>query len=433
MESSIIGLSGTLAMITLVLLGFPVFISMCLISILGLWLLGGLDFMLVQFTTGPFNITASYSFAVIPLFVLMGMFAGESKIGEWAYDGIRRWLGRVRGGLLIATILGNMVFGACSGMSTAGTAVFAKIALPELRKARYNESISLACLTAAGSLSSLIPPSMPILLFSILTNVSIGMAFMAGIGPGLLMAIIYSAIIFILGTIKPAYFPVLKESYTIKQRLKGVLLLLPILFLFLIVIGGIYTGIFTPTTGGAIGSVTALIFALTSGTSIMRILRCLWEAAKANGRIFPIIMSAVMFSRFITLSELPQQVGMWIEKSALSPFSVYALCMGFYLLIGCFMDVPSVIFITSPVVFPLLTNLGYDPLVVVIAYVFMAETAGLTPPFGLGVFFLSSLLNVPSTKIFRSIWPFVISNGIIVLFIGWVPTIVTLLPHMLYR
>ncbi|MEM2567368.1 MAG: TRAP transporter large permease subunit [Candidatus Bathyarchaeia archaeon] len=429
----LIGLVGTVFMILMVLVGIPVFVSMCVVSIVGLWLIGGWDFMLIQFTTGPFNVSASYQFAVIPLFVLMGMLAGESKVGTWAYEAIRRWIGKLRGGLLIATIFGNMAFGACSGMSTAGTAVFAKIALPELKRAGYDEGISMGCITAAGSLSSLIPPSMPILLFSILCNVSIGKAFMAGIGPGILMAILYSAVILLYARFKPNAFPILETKYDVSSRIKGLVLLAPIMVLFLIVIGGIYAGVFTPTVGGAIGSVAALLLALISGTSLKAIIQCLWNAARANGRIFPIIMSAMMFSRFIALSELPQQVGVWIQKSGLSSFSVYMMCMAFYLCIGCFMDVPSIIFITSPIVFPLLTNMGFDPLVVVISFVFMAETAGLTPPFGLAVFFLSSLLNVHSTKIFRAVWPFVIVNIMIVILFGAYQDIVTMIPKLLYK
>uniref|UniRef100_A0A7C2K269 TRAP transporter large permease subunit n=1 Tax=candidate division WOR-3 bacterium TaxID=2052148 RepID=A0A7C2K269_UNCW3 len=432
MSNFVIGLMGMVIMILMILIGIPVFVSLAIVSIIGMWLVGGLDFMLIQFTTGPFNISASYQFAVIPLFVLMGMFAGESKIGEWAYEGFKRWIGKKRGGLLIATVAGNAVFGACSGMSTAGTAVFAKIAFPQLKQVGYQESFSLACLVASGSLSSLIPPSMPILLFSILTGVSIGQAFIAGIGPGILMVIIYSILIYAYAIFRPSYFPIVKVKYHVKDKIKGFILMIPILGLFTIVIGGIYAGIFTPTVGGAVGSVTALLFALISGTQFKRIYESLWDSVKAIGRIFPIIMSAIMYSRFIAVTELPQVIGDYILRFEIPKFYIYLLSMGFYLIIGCFMDVPSIIFITSPIVFPLLTQIGYDPLVVVIAYVFMAETGGLTPPFGLGVFFLSSLLNIPSIVIFRNIWIFVGANLLIIILIGLIPEIVTLLPRLLY-
>nr|WP_277999074.1 TRAP transporter large permease [Moorella sulfitireducens] len=419
-------------MISMVLVGIPIFISMGVMAFIGFWLIGGPEVALNYFTTGPYNIVAQFSFAVLPMFLLMGVLAGESGVGEGAYDTARKWLGRLRGGLLMATIGGNALFGACCGVSIAGNVIFGKLALPELQKYGYDRRLSLGCITAAGALSSLIPPSMGILIFSILTNVSVGRALVSGIVPGLITALVYCVLIFVIGVLRPARIPAAELKITWAERLGSLKLILPILGLFFLVIGGMFFGVFPATVAGAIGSFGVLIYAIARRMEPRRIGKCFWDSAVMNAQFFPIIVSGFLFSRFVALSGLAQNFADLITRVNLPPFAVFWLVVVFYIFCGCVMDLPSILIITIPIVFPLLTSLGFDPYVIVITLVFMGEIAGLTPPIGMNVFAVSALLRIPPDEIFRGVLPFFIADVILVALFSAVPVLVTFLPNLLY-
>ncbi|MGI9951901.1 TRAP transporter large permease [Moorellaceae bacterium AZ2] len=432
-HEAIIGLVCFILMIGMVLVGIPIFISMGVMAFIGFWLIGGPEVAWNYFTTGPYNIVAQFSFAVLPMFLLMGVLAGESGVGEGAYEAARKWLGRLRGGLLMATIGGNALFGACCGVSIAGNVIFGKLALPELEKYGYDRRLSLGCITAAGALSSLIPPSMGILIFSILTNVSVGRALVSGIVPGLITAAVYCAMIRVIGAFRPELVPAAEIKVTWAERLSSLKLILPILGLFFLVIGGMFFGVFPATVGGAIGSFGVLIYALARRMEFRRIGKCFWDAAVMNAQFFPIIVSGFLFSRFVALSGLAQNFADLITQVNLPPLAVFWLVVIFYIFCGCVMDLPSIIIITIPIVFPLLTGLGFDPYVIVITLVFMGEIAGLTPPIGMNVFAVSALLRISPDEIFRGVWPFFIADVLLVALFSAFPVLVTFLPNLLYR
>lgn len=432
MSAAAIGITFFLVMMVLIFLGVPIFVSLMVCSCAGLFLLGGAPLMVTTFSTVPINQAASYSFAVLPLFMLVGTLAGETGIAGGAYSAMNRWMGRQRGGILIATVAANAIFGACSGISVAGNVVFGKIAMPELEKHGYDRKTSLGCIVAAGSLSSLIPPSIVILIFTIMSDLSIGRALMGGIGPGLLLALLLVVIIKLIGILRPGKIPEPnRERIPVLEKIKTLRLLLPILALFSIIIGGSFLGWFPATVGGAIGAVAVIIYAFARRMSIKRILYAIWDGAVMNAGMFPIIVAGAMFGRFITFSGLASSLAAAISRIHLPAYCVFLLVVVFYIFCGCVLDIASIIIITHPIVFPLLTGLGFDPYVLVIVLVFMAELAGMTPPIGMNVFATSSALRIKAEEIFAGVVPFFCVELAVVLLIGIFPQIVTFIPNLL--
>jgi C4-dicarboxylate transporter DctM subunit len=419
---TIVGFAGFAIMLIMVLSGIPIFVSMLSVCFVGFMLLGGWTFTLTQFMQAPFTLAASYSFAVLPLFMLLGVLAGETGVGEGAYNSVEKWTAKMPGGLMMATVGGNALFGAVSGMSIAGNMVFCKIAMPELVKHGYDKSLSMGVITASGALNCLIPPSMPIIIFCVLTNYSIGRSLMAGVGPAILLLVLLCCAILVLHRIWPNKVPgAAAFGITWMDRLKSLKLLLPVLGFFVVVIGGTYWGWFSATVAGAIGSMILIIYGLFRGISLKYMIKATWEACVMNAGFFPIIIAGTMFSRFISLSRLPDHLADWITTVNVPP---YVFC-------GAIMDIASIIIITIPVVVPLLTSVGFDPYVLVIVLVFVGEMAGLTPPIGMNVFAVANALRVDPGVIFKGIWPFFIVEFIVALILPVVPQITTFIPNVL--
>ena len=339
----------------------------------------------------------------------------------------------MRGGLLMATVGGNAVFGAVSGMSLAANMVFAKIAMPQLRRAKYDENLSMGCIVASGCLDNLIPPSMAIIIFCVLVgNLSIGRALMSGLGPAILLMILLCLVIYVIARVQPHKIPPVGDvHYTWKERLGSLKLLLPVAGFFILVIGGTFWGIFPATVGGAIGSVILVVYGLVKRVPVKKMARAAWEACVMNGGIFPIIIAGTMFSRFIALSRLPFHLNEWITSINMTPFAVFMIVLVFYVFMGCIMDIASIIIITIPVIFPLLQGLGFDPYVLVIVMVFVGEMAGITPPIGMNVFATASALRVDPGRIFRGVVPFFAVEFVTAIVLAAVPVIVTFIPDLL--
>ncbi len=435
-EQAIIGLVSFIGMFAMVLMGIPIFVSMLTASFIGFWMIGGQVFALTQFTSAPVNLAASYTFAVLPLFMLLGVLAGETGIAEDAYSSAKKWIGRVRGGLLMATVGGNAIFGACSGISISGNVVFGKIAMPELERHGYDKRVSMGCITAAGALSTLIPPSMGILIFSILTDISVGRALTGGIGPGLLTGVLICLMILIISWISPDKIPGVNRDeprVSILEKLKTIRFLLPIFALFTLIVVGTYKGFFPATVGGAIGSFAVILYAFARRMPVQRIARAVWEAVVINAGIFPIIIGGTIFSRLIALSGLADSFAHIITSLQMPPMIIFLIVLLFYIFCGCVMDIISILIITIPIVFPLLVSLGFDPYVICIVLVFITEIAGLTPPIGMNVFAVSNVLKVDPVEVFKGVLPFFIVEFVMVILIALFPQIVTFIPSLLMK
>lgn len=432
-STAVIGIVIFIVMVVMVLLGIPIFVSMLTCSFVGFYLIGGMNMVNIQFLQAPFTLGANYTYAVLPLFMLVGTLAGETGIAGGAFDAMQKWLGRIKGGLLFALVGSNAVFGACSGISVAGNVVLGKIAMPELEKNHYDRKLSLGTIVGAGSLSSLIPPSVPIIMWCLLTNLSIGTTLMYGLSLGLIMIVILCVAIKIYITIFPKRVPGKDqlEKVSMKDKLISLKYLIPFVLVFALIVGGSLTGLFPSTVAGAVAAVALIIYALIKRVPVKRIMHCIWDAAVMNAGIFPIIIAGSIFSRFVTLTRLADNLANVIAQSHLPALAVFTLVVLFYVFCGCVMDIASTVIITVPIVFPLLTGLGYNPYIICVVLVMLCDCAGMTPPIGMNVFAVSNALRIKSGEIFKGVLPFFCVDIVAIFLCAIFPQIVEFLPVLL--
>lgn len=443
--AAIIGALSFVVLLILIFNGVPVFVSLLSTAFCGLLILNGGDITLVyaQLTKTPFTVSASFDYAVVPMFILVGTLASLTGIAEGAFRAMHAWLGRIKGGTLFTVIGADAVFGACSGVSSAANIVFSRLALPELRTQGYDERYALGCITAAGALSALIPPSMGILIFCLVTpspvafngmnvTVSVGTALTCGILPGIVVALLLCGTVRLVGFIHKDSVPeASKEKIPMREKLISLKLLIPILCLFALIIGGCMLGWFSATVGGAIAAMACCIYAVAKRIPIKQVLASIWEAATMEGSIFAIIMAGQVFSRFIAQTRLASFLSELLLGLQAPAFVVFMIITLFYLGAGCIMNMVPLIIITAPVVFPVLCALGYSPYAVIISLVFMVEIAGMTPPIGMGVYMVSNAVQMDSAKIFRGCVPFFLTEYAVVVLIGIFPDLITWLPSAL--
>jgi C4-dicarboxylate transporter DctM subunit len=428
----LIGLCCFIGMILLVLVGVPIFISLLSAAAIGFWLVGGSTLFFTQFTNAPYNITSDYTFAVIPLFILMGTLAGASGVAEGIYTAAVKWVGRFRGGLAIATVGSATLLGACISDPGSTSAVLSKIALPELTKYRYDKKISLGCIAGSGPIACLIPPSIMVIIVCILTQLSVGKLLVAGIIPGILTAIAYFIGIIVIAKRRPETMPKVEILVSWKDKFLSLLPIWPVIFLFVIMIGGIYAGVFPPTLGGAIGAAGVFIFGLCKRKRILTLLNCFLETTLINAQLFIIVISGFLFSRFLVVSGMVDTFVSWIIVSGLPPLGVMAGFVVVLLFLGCIVDPMSMMIITVPAIFPTLTTLGFDGIAVGIIIVMLVNIAVLTPPLGMTVFITAAVAEVDTMEVFRGVMPFMFLSLVVLWLVILFPHIATWLPGLMY-
>ena len=427
-----VGLLTFIGMFVVLMLGIPIFICLFAAAFVGSWLIGGPIYTLQQFASAPYHISSSYTFAVVPLFILMSVLAANCGIAQSAYDAARKWLGGLRGGLLMVTVGAAGIFGAACGSSIATSAVFAKTALPELKKYRYDRSVSMGCIVAGGSLDALIPPNVGTIIVCILVDASIGKALVAGIIPGIILAFLLMMTILVIGFIKPKAIPKLDIKVSWKERFSSLALILPVIFIVILIIGGMYFGVFPPTVGGAMGSVGVLLVAIIRRTGIKVISHSFYEAVLLNAQLFPLIISGFLFARFMALSGLPKALLQLIIDAHFPPLALMLIVVIFYLFIGCVLEFMSMAVITLPIVYPLLLGVGFDPIATVIILVFLSEIALITPPIGMSAFVVAGVADVSPEVVFRGVLPFFITCIVMLWVLVFFPDISTWLPNLFY-
>lgn len=427
-----VGLCTFIGMLVLIFLGVPLFISMAAAAIIGSLLVGGLDYTFQQFAAAPYFITSTFTFAVVPLFVLMSVLAADCGVAEAAYDVAYKWMGKLRGGLLIATVVASAIFGAACGIFLASAAVFAKIALPELEKRKYDKTLSMAYIATSGTLAVLIPPSVPIIIFCILLDVSIGRTLVAGIIPGIILCLLLCLSAILTGIFKPQTMPTIDVRLSWKERFSSLTLIGPVAFLVAIVIGGMYFGVFAPTVGGAIGSAGVLLIAFVRRIKLSKIAHSFYETILINAQLFPLLISGFLFARFILLSGLSDNLMQIIAEANVPPLVLMLMVVIFYLFVGCVLEFLSMAVITLPLVFPLLTGVGFDPIATVIVVIMLSQIATITPPIGLAVFVVASIADVKPESIFRGVLPLFFVCLALTWLIIFFPEIATWLPSLFY-
>jgi len=424
-----LGISGLLLMFLLLLLGLPVAVVMLLIGYVGVSCLCGLSAGLNMVAMVPYSNVTEYGWIVLPLFVLMGNIVGEAKFAQDVYNTANAFLGRFPGGLAMATVGACAGFAAACGDSLSTAVTIGSVALPEMRRYKYDPKLATGTVAAGGTLGILIPPSLGFIVYGIITEQSIGALFMAGIFPGIMLALLFIFTIYFLAQKGPS--PAVSGS-SLREKIISLKGSLPILALFISVIGGIYIGIFTPIEAGAVGAFMAILIAL-----IMRRLlswqafgRAVKNAVILNNAVFFIFIGAMVLGHFITVSNIPMIVSDIFITLPIGRWGVLGLVLLMYIILGCIMNIIPAMIITLPMVFPALLALGFDPIWLGVVMVITMEMGQITPPVGINVYGIASVApDVPMGSIFKGILPFflmmLLAIGILVLF----PDIATILPN----
>lgn len=429
MSPEVTGIIGIIFLFLLLAFRMYIGMAMAIVGFLGLWFLIGLDPAMGILGITPLAEGSSYTLSVIPLFVLMGQFAFVSGISTDIYKTVYTWMGHMKGGLAMATILACAGFAAICGSSLATGATMGMAAIPEMKKYRYDDRLSTGCVAAGGTLGILIPPSIGFIIYGLLTEVSIGKLFMAGLIPGILLAILFIITVFIQCSINPKMGPRgQKTSFATKIRsLSGTW---GMLLLFIIVMGGIYKGIFTPTEAAGVGAFGAFLISVLKGKmSREKLLACLMESGKTTAMIFLIIIGANIFSTFLGLARLPMGLADFVTGLALSRMVILSGIIVIFLLLGCVMDCYAIMILTVPIIFPVIKEMQFDPVWFGVLMVIVLEVGLITPPVGLNVFVLKSAApDVPLTVLFRGIGPFLIAALFAIFLIIVFPQIALFLP-----
>ena len=373
-----------------------------------------------------------WEYVALPLFILMGEILYRSGISEKLFKSLVPWLYRLPGGLLLMNIVSCTLFAAVSGSSAATTATVGRITLAEFDKLGYDRRLAMGSLAGAGTLGFLIPPSLIMIVYAILAEVSIGKMFMAGIFPGLLLSGIYSSYIIYRGIRNPEIAPKTQESYSWKERLVGLKDLAPTVILILMVLGSIYGGVATPTEAAALGVLGATVFAFLNRQMNMKILfECLVGAVKTNAMIMMIVVGAGFLSRVMGFLGIPAAITRTITEMGLSPYMLMILLGGFYVLLGCLLDGFSIVVMTLPIALPMVTAAGFDPIWFGIYLILMVEVSQITPPVGFNLFVIQGLTDEPIVQIAKYALPFfflmLLTTAILTIF----PEIALFLPDLM--
>jgi tripartite ATP-independent transporter DctM subunit len=373
-----------------------------------------------------------WEYVALPLFILMGEILYRSGISEKLFKSLVPWLYRLPGGLLLMNIVSCTLFAAVSGSSAATTATVGRITLAEFDKLGYDRRLAMGSLAGAGTLGFLIPPSLIMIVYAILAEVSIGKMFMAGILPGLLLAGIYSSYIIYRGIRNPAIAPRTQESYSWRERLVGLKDLAPTLLLILMVLGSIYGGVATPTEAAALGVLGATVFAFLNRQMNLKILfECLVGAVKTNAMIMMIVVGAGFLSRVMGFLGIPATITQAITEMDLSPYMLMIILGGFYILLGCLLDGFSIVVMTLPIALPMVTAAGFDPIWFGIYLILMVEVSQITPPVGFNLFVIQGLTGEPILNIAKYALPFFFLMLLTTVILTIFPDIALFLPDLM--
>jgi len=413
-------------LVVLLVLGIPVGLTLLLVGGVGYIWVSGLEPMLNYMNSAPYFQAANYSLSVIPLFILMGQFATGSGLSTGIFNAAAAWLGHRRGGIAMAGIGACAAFGSICGSSLATAATMAHVSLPEMKRLNSSGRLATGSLAAGGTLGILIPPSVVLVVYAILTEQSIGKLFLAAMAPGVLAALGYMLAIAIVVRFDPKAGPAAPKA-SLATRLKTLGELLPVIIVFVVVRGGIYGGFFTPTEGAAVGAAATGVIAFANGMRLQGIVECLLGTASLTAMIFLILIGADLFNGFLAITQMPNQAAAAIAGSGFSPMTVLLLILLFYIALGCVMDSMSMILITIPVLFPIVMGLDYglshehQAIWFGILVLIVVEMGLITPPFGLNVFVINSMApGVPLSESFRGVLPFLASDfirvGVLIVF-----------------
>ncbi|MFC1533293.1 TRAP transporter large permease [Thermodesulfobacteriota bacterium] len=428
-----VGLIAFVCLFILITLGTPVGLAMMVIGFSGLLVFLSVPAALSMLTFIPYETIASYSLSVMPLFLFMANVAFVSGITRDLYNLASKWLGHQRGGIAMATVGASAGFAAVSASSIATAATMGLIAIPEMKRLKYDPGLATGSVAAGGTIGILIPPSGLLIIYGILTEQSIGQLFVAGVVPGILEAVFYMFTIYLLCLRKPSLGPRgLKTSF--KEKIMAFGGCGEMVALVLLVLGGLIIGWFTPTEAGGVGAFGAIVFSLLRGRmNWQKFKQALVETMLTTGMIYFILIGAFIFNNFLALTTIPAQLANYIGGMQLPPLVIMSLMIGLYIFLGCIMDAFAMILLTIPIFFPLATSLGFHPIWFGIIIVRVVEMGMITPPIGINVYTIAGVApDVPMQTIFKGILPFFVADIFHVALLLFVPSVILYLPSLMY-
>ena len=432
MSLTVVGILGILILILFFMAGIPVAFSMAAVGLIGFSYLISIDAGLSMLAIEFFDNFSAYHLTVVPMFILMGSIAFQSGISGRLYDAGHSIFGRTRGGLAIASIFACAGFSAICGSTNATAAAMGRVALPEMKRYGYDDSLATGTIAAGGSLGILIPPSTLLIIYGILTEQSIGSLFMAGILPGILLSILFVLSIIVQCWLNPSLGPP-GPTTTFKEKIVGFAGVAEMLAVFCLVMAGLFVGWFTPTQAGAAGAGITLFIALIRGNiSWRKFYDALKDTLLITCMVMLIVTGALIFGRFIAVTKIPFILSEWLRGLPIPPVATMAAIIFIHFIGGCFMDSFALIVLTIPIVFPVVISLGYDPIWFGIIVIIIAEMGVITPPVGINVFVIRGIAeDVPLEKIFKGVSPFVIALLVCSILLLLFPEIVTYLPKIM--
>jgi tripartite ATP-independent transporter DctM subunit len=435
MTPVVMGIMGSLLLAVFLFLGMPIAFVLMLVGFTGICLLSGPGAALPVVAQTVYGVAASYPYTIIPLFILMGSFAGQAGITRDLYTTFDKLFRKLPGGLGVATIAACTGFAALSGSSVAAAAAMGNVALPEMRRFGYHPKLATGIVAAGGTLSFLIPPSLGFVVYGMLTEQSIGKLLISGILPGLLLSAAYIGVIVVQVKMNPALAPPTPGKVSLGEKLKALAGIWETLLVFLIVMGGIYGGFMNPTEAGAVGATALLVIVLVKGRlSFGGLFKACLEMARISTMVLFLVAGATVFSYFLALSTIPALVSNAIVGLAVSRYAVLVIIIAIYFLLGCFLDSVSMMVLTLPVIFPVITALHFDPIWFGVICVLMMEAGLMTPPVGLNVYTLAGIAkDVPMIEIFKGAAPFLFSIIGTTLILTIFPKIALYLPSLMGR
>jgi C4-dicarboxylate transporter, DctM subunit len=437
MNSTLIGIIGIVVMVLIFLTRMPVAYVMTLIGFLGFSVMISVPGGLALLSRNIYDVLASYGLTTIPLFILMGQLAFNSGISRRIYATAYRFLGSTRGGLAMATVAACTAFGAVCGSSPATAATMATVGLPEMKRYNYADELAAGSVASGGGLGMIMPPSVVLIVYGVLTEQSIGALFVAGILPAILVTILFICAIYIRCSLAPEQGPP-GEHFTWKQKLRSLTHLGETLSVFVLVMGGLFIGLFTPTEAAAVGVFGVFVVSLINRQLTWQgFVKSLYETLRTSCMVMLLIAGATVFGKFLAVTRIPFNIASWIGGFDLPPVVIMAMVVFVYFIGGCFMDALAFVMLTIPIFFPVVTSLGYDPIWFGIIIVMVTEMGVITPPVGINVYVVYGVAQtvvggIPLESIFKGIIPFLLAVivGLIIMMIF--PQIILILPNLMY-
>jgi C4-dicarboxylate transporter DctM subunit len=418
----------TILMFSLLTMGMPVAFTLAVTGSLGLLMIGGLDTLAGVVSTTPLSTASTYELISVPMFILMAEFVIISGVANDLFKAGAAWVGRVPGGMAMATALAGAGFGAISGSSTAAAATLSSTTIPAMLKHGYEGKLAGGVVAISGTLAMLIPPSIALILYGIIADVSIGKLLVGGVIPGILVMLTIMATVLVLVTLDPSRAP-RGRAFTMREKFASLKVVGPMLMLFIAVTGVIYSGIATPTEASGIGAFGAFLLAIKEGKVDRKTLsKALVNAIHTSCMILMIIVCAKIFGYFLTLTQVTQSLVAWVGHLDVSKWVIMAIILSGYIILGCLMDQIAILILTVPIVLPLILALGFDPVWFGVIIIVTAEIGLVTPPVGLNVFVVSRYTKMPLQEVFSGVWPHVYAHLILLSILVAFPEIILWLP-----